>query len=152
MSTTLIVPVMSFFTLPEGATIESTKSEISMSSSCNTNLTTENFGADNQRCGSLQGGFLNIGTSFSSEAGVLVVAQLSKETRRKFRLGTPLESLAYKKANLPHPKWWAVLSKVFSGKVLAWNSWDEGPPFFLNYWRGDWSSNYEVFVVEDSES
>ncbi len=92
-----------------------------------------------------------MGKNFFSEAGALAVTQLAKETKRKFRLGTPLEALAYKKANLPHPTYFTVLSKVFSVHVLYWRDWGGDPGFNLDAWVSCWSSNCGVFVVEDPE-
>ena len=149
---TIVIPTMTPFTIPKDATIESLKEGLPMSAYCRSNLTTANFGIGVPPCRKLLGGFLTMPGNFSSEAGVSAVEELARQTDKKIRLGTPCESLAYKKANTPHPKWWVVLSKVFSGYVLRWGGWSAGASEFdLRFWDGVWGSRAGVFVVEEPE-
>ena len=148
---TLAIPVITLLTIPDSASIESMKEGLPMSDHCRENLTTANFGMGTSPCKKMLCGFLFLPGRFSSEAGVKAADELARLSGCKFRLGTPLEALAYKKSGATYPKQWVVLSKKDSGSVLTWSVWLGDPRFSLRSWRGVWDSDCGVFVVKEPE-
>ena len=151
MSTTptLSVPELYSFTLLETDTIESLRDDLGMSKFNNIRFTTQNFGMS-RAIHPLRGGFLHMEGEYSHLDALNAVADLVQSTGRRFRLGTPLEALVFKKSGNSHPPYWAVLSKVY-GKAPAREVllWDCAVCFYLSLYTGRMSPLYEVFIVEE---
>jgi hypothetical protein len=148
----LVVSDMHLITLPKDATIDALKKDLPLFTGCNEALTDSAFCCKSSK-GKIQGGFLFIGKkikNYESRDGVDAVCDFAKHHNRKLRLGTPLEFIAYIKANLPHPDFAVSLAKVDeTGHVLVWQMWPKGKMLGLVQWAGRWDKAYRIFVVED---
>lgn len=144
----LTTPTLHEFIVPEGTTIDTAKIGLPMTDYCKTNLTESNFGGQ-VKVGPLRGGFIKMDRDYESEEGVEAVRLLAEQTKRKFRVGTALEFLLFKKQNCPHPQYCVALGSVWNGSVLYWSDWVDNRKFDLNDWAGEWSADSEVFFVED---
>jgi hypothetical protein len=143
----LTVPDMWGFHIPEGTTIDSLRNDIPMFDDHRENFTDKNFGISTLKCPKAVG-FYDMGKEFGSCEAINTINKLASQTSRRFRAGTPLEALLFWLENRTRcPEWFTVLGKTWDDRVLNWNHII--PEFYLCNWAGNWSSDRQVFIVED---
>ncbi|MES2986068.1 MAG: hypothetical protein V4686_02995 [Patescibacteria group bacterium] len=130
-------------------TERSLKATFPMTEYCEENLTCEKYGPLPSM------GKYAMGFYFTKEpSGVKTIleelAELSKQTGRKFRAGSPFELLFYIIQGFKLPKFFITIGHIWNNKVLFWYPFFGNPPrFHLYHWEGKWRIDGGIFIVEE---
>ncbi len=150
----ITVPVMHFMPYPEaGITAESLKNTCErMTKYCRENLTEEKYGplpGQNK----IAGGFHFPTKPSLPNDSLAEIAQLAKETKRRFRAGTTFELLFYMLHRFPIPTsgFFNSIAHIWDDKILFWYPCPEDRlgRFHLYHSKSQWRVDCGIFIIEE---